>query len=420
MLAAFPPPGLATPTRDVNSRNNTPTGRRESRWPSQYDEKDIDGVVRPRDTDPKSRRVARRCCGIKVWVVVLLAFILAIVVTVGVVVPLKILVLDKSTATTSSAMETCQNNIVCANSGTNTLSSGVCSCICVNGFMGTDCSVAGNSSCTTTSFTSGSTPYNNVTLGNAIPRLVSQGQANFSIPLFTETILAKFNAAGLSCDAQNALVTFDGFSIRYGNAESPVVDSNPAATTAITTARTPRPSADARRAKGRNLGTVLVAKDLEPRGSEGNVLGRQADSVTTITSISTEHLTTSGLSHDSTTTVISTRTTNPSATNSAPLGARGSSPPFVATQVDLDLARVVVLFILQQESLANAEAAESAIQSFLDSNSAETVAVAANLSLGNGNTMNFIYGTVNIGHGDVGGVNVSSLVPSSTPAPKRM
>lgn len=421
MLAAFPPPGLATPIRDAHSANLTP--RPESRWPSPYEEKGLDGADRPRGADSKRPKPPRRCCGMRLWVALLLLLIVAIIATAGIVVPLKIFVLDKTAAASSSALETCQNNITCANGGTNTVSTGVCSCICVNGFLGSDCSVPGNSGCTTTSFTSGTTAYSNVTLGNAIPRLVAQGQANFSIPLFTETILAKFNAGGLSCDAQNALVTFDGLAMRYGSADSTVIPTISAAVTsgaAVPTSGSPQPNPDAKNAKRRDSGALGSAEELEVRGTEAGL-------VMTITAISTMIVSNSGILHDTTSTLLQTVTTNPTATNGAMSAATSSgaaaatstSTPFVATQNNLDLARVVVLFILQQESLANAEVAETAIQSFLSSNVAITVATASNVSLGNGNSMNFIGGTVNIGNGNVGGMGASSAVPSTTAATRR-
>jgi hypothetical protein len=66
--------------------------------------------------------------------------------------------------------------------------------------------MGGTTGCTTTTIST----LSNVTIGYAIPNLISDAQTNFSIPLSSSILLARFNSASLSCISENALVTFDG------------------------------------------------------------------------------------------------------------------------------------------------------------------------------------------------------------------
>jgi hypothetical protein len=126
------------------------------------------------------------------------------------VVPLELLVFHKkSTSSTSDpTLEQCQSNSTteCQNGGSSVLSTGSCSCICINGFTGSTCTVGGTTGCTTTTIST----LSNVTVGYAIPTLISDAQTDFSIPLSSSILLARFNSANLSCISENALVTFDG------------------------------------------------------------------------------------------------------------------------------------------------------------------------------------------------------------------
>jgi hypothetical protein len=77
--------------------------------------------------------------------------------------------------------------------------------------------MSGTTGCTTATISS--TP--DVTLGDSIPRLISAAQTNFSIPLSSSVVLARFNSANLTCVSENALVTFNGESRPSGDAASP-------------------------------------------------------------------------------------------------------------------------------------------------------------------------------------------------------
>src|SRR4051794_35772709 len=84
MLAAFPPPGLATP------RDGTP--RPLSEWPAGYDQST------PSTGRRKPKNTGRRCCGLPCWGAFLLLIILLMIIAAAVVVPLELLVLHKPKA----------------------------------------------------------------------------------------------------------------------------------------------------------------------------------------------------------------------------------------------------------------------------------------------------------------------------------
>ncbi|KAF3063526.1 hypothetical protein GL218_02407 [Daldinia childiae] len=70
----------------------------------------------------------------------------------------------------------------------------------------------------------GGSDINNVTIGQAVPRLIRDAQSNFSIPLVATLIQSKFNKESLSCNTENALVTFNGQSLRTQEGSAEVSD----------------------------------------------------------------------------------------------------------------------------------------------------------------------------------------------------
>jgi hypothetical protein len=362
MLSAFPPPGLGTPTR-----GGTPI-RPNSSWPSPYDENRELGP-NSRNQQPKKRR---RCCGLPCWGFFLVLLILLTIIAAAVVVPLELLVLHKpkTTSTSVSAVQTCESttSTACQNGGTSIIDNGSCACICTNGFTGPTCTVANFTGCITTTLPDST--YNNVTLGNAIPRLISGAQANFSIPLFESVILARFNSANLTCASENALVTFDGESTRSGNA----------------------------------------LDQVSPLSSSTSSTSPSATGGAKIRRIATESLSSAAATITYSPSAIYTSDTTPSATTSAASSLESSNPDgqFLITEQVLDFARVAVLFVLQQEEIDAAVTAQGALQhvfSLEDLNNRE----AMNISIGGGNSVDLIDFSINLGNGSVGYLNNSTL-----------
>ncbi|KUJ13685.1 uncharacterized protein LY89DRAFT_736690 [Mollisia scopiformis] len=355
MLAAFPPPGVATPVR-----GGTPV-RPVSSWPSPYDPSA--GVGQ----DSGRSKKKRRCCGLPCWGFLIVLLILLIIIAAAVVVPLELLVFHKPKSTsaataTTSALQQCEANTAtaCKNGGTSVIDDGSCACICTNGFTGTTCTTANATGCTTTSL-SGSN-LTNVTLGDAITRLISDAQSNFSIPLSESTIIARFNNANLTCASENALVTFQGSAMRRRG------DTTSSAAWSIAT-------------------SDGIIYDSSSSYYHPSSTSSPSSSSTTTTSSSA-----------------STTTTNP-------------TDVFNITTTVLDFSRVAVLYILQQEQLNAAITAQSALQKFFEVQAFTNMA-ARNISLGNGNVVDLISLTVNVGNGTVGGMGNSSS-SSSTGSKKR-
>ncbi|TAQ91368.1 hypothetical protein B7494_g284 [Chlorociboria aeruginascens] len=329
MLAAFPPPGLSTPS----PRPNSP-------WPSVFNPS-------PANLDAKQERKPRRCCGMPCWLASLVLLILLVVIAAAVVVPLELLVIHKHKSTApvaQSEASSCatDNTTACQNGGTSITTNSTCSCICINGFSGNTCTDSSAMGCTTANLSTTDPTYFNVTLGSSIPRLIAASETNFSVQLFGSEILARFNSANLSCAAENALVTFDGNSDRVG-ASNEVVSTTISASASIASA----------------TGTSgVVARDT---ATEGGLL---------VDTSATSLLTSSASSPTTTSPASATPTINPFA-------------DFSVTEAVLDFARVVVLFVLQQSDLDAAVAAQGALQSFFDLTGTKNQA-AMNVSLGNG------------------------------------
>ncbi|KAL1888319.1 hypothetical protein Sste5346_009644 [Sporothrix stenoceras] len=433
MLAAFPPPAQAQ-RRSFRQSLREQVGS----WPlplNNYNNSRLSG--RPMDaesisdlTDLKNQRNGkRRCCGLPLWGFVLVVIVVLIIIAAAVVIPLEFFVIRKQNSGNNSALAKCQAQITCANGGTNFVSNqGICSCICTNDFTGFDCSVAGDNGCTTTTVTSSATSssISNVTLGNALPRLIEQAQQNFSISLSGTQILSVFSSGNLSCVAENALVTFNGETIRQSSSGSTVVDAflvdggdsaldnvsvvDGVAIVTVTVEATP---ANAKRGN-----TILTASGAASAGNPDQVFPTQSGTTLTIST----QITPSIVSPTSTTTVTTTFTPSPTSGGGGGSGTATSSGAtasasslFKVTEDVLDFARVAVLFILQEDTLEHAELAQSTLQRFFTQASASSltngkgvsVDKATNVTLGNSNSVNLVQFQVNAAN-TLAGVGISS------------
>jgi len=363
MLAAFPPPAnpAATTTRDRRSLRESVKGLS---WPSPF------GINRTVTTSHEAvsnnsserggeRRRRRRYCGLPIWAFILVIIVIIILVVAAIALPIQFFVLKKPAADgAQAAIQECQQQLMCRNGGTNVLNNGVCSCLCVNGWTGADCSVFDPVGCVTFPLQGTDATVRNVTVGDAIPRLIEQAQANFSVPLSADTILMKLDAGGLSCSAENALVTFNGHSTRQASSsiQAVVPDGVNAAVidgvlfTTITviafpfTTFTLTPGVTAttiRTTVTGNLGTTLSLTIIRP--------------TTTSTSFSP--------TPTATRTIMTTTTTSLSSGDPMPTSVPGGNV-FTVTEDRLDFARVAVLYVLQEVTIDAAETAQQSLQRF--------------------------------------------------------
>ncbi|PNY26515.1 Uncharacterized protein TCAP_03555 [Tolypocladium capitatum] len=389
MLAAFPPP-VQIPRGNRHSRVSW---LRPSSWPAVPD-KAQPGHSRSPSTQSNdgAKKKSRRCCGLPLWAFILAVLVLLCTIAASILIPLEFFVFKNlgRKDTPDQSLEDCQKSLACLNGGTVVMSQGVCSCICTNGFTGSSCAVAGSLGCTTTTLvaTDGSTSINNVTLGRAIPRLIAEANANFSIPLSGTIILAKLNSANLSCIAQNSLVTFGGRSTRAGQARDEVkYVSDERANAVVNAAEVVSPIS--------TISTTPTATIASP------------PTVGATTSPG-EPYTSSMATPSTTSTFISRSPTAAAAPTPVPTGI------FTVTEEVVDFARVAMLYILQKESVDVAETAQTELQHFFSKasmgrtqlGSQVTQLEAAKVAIGGENSIDFVGFAVDIGKGRVGSNNV--------------
>ncbi|KAI0201722.1 hypothetical protein F4808DRAFT_450072 [Astrocystis sublimbata] len=439
MLAAFPPPASRRSVRQ--SLVSWPLSRRASppNMP-EYDNRSEDSSA----AEKSEKR--RRCCGLPLWGFLLLLFIIVGIVVAAIVVPVELLVIRKDNA--QPAQQDCMKQLPCANGGTSVVSQGECSCICSNGFVGKTCTIPASQGCTTTTLeTEDATKITNVTIGQAIPRLVLEAQTNFSIPLSSTSILAKFSSAELTCIAENALVTFNGESLRmtddqgklfnlggdgslaqaqlaggfsYGDITLtllPGIDATitlqpPAGTglVFITTLTIDEPEFTAK------PGYPTLSTTVDPPSTDTSSTATTPSTTpstppttsTPLSSTSTNRPTTSATTSTSSTKTVSRSTrTRPSTTTptAQPTGT------FTVDDVAIDFARVAVLFVLQEKSVDQASAAQGFLQDFFNSANNETKASEArNITIGDGSSVDLVDLFIDVGGGRIGGRQNSASI----------
>ncbi|KAI1181269.1 hypothetical protein F4777DRAFT_10152 [Nemania sp. FL0916] len=398
MLAAFPPPASRRSMRQ--SMGSWPLPRRTSRMAVGVKEQ-------PADTDgyEQSKR-GRRCCGLPLWGFLLAIFLIIAVIVAAVVVPVELLVIKKDSAQPAG---NCMEQLPCANGGTSVVSQGQCSCICSNGFTGKNCTTPAMQGCTTTTLeTEDNTKINDVTIGQAIPRLVLEAQTNFSIPLSATSIISKFSSAGLSCTAENALVTFDGQSLRTQN-QGKSIDLSGDGSHAL--------AIEAGGMVNDDITLTLPAIDATitfnvPAGTGGVfvttvTIGDPGDTSETGYPTLDPHSTSAPSSTAASPTTTSSPTTHTSSTPTTMYTTTSSAQPtghFTVTNSVVDFARVAVLYVLQEKSVDQASSAQNLLGKFFDNAGPDTTAdQARNVTIGDGNSVDLMNLYVDVGSGRVGG-----------------
>ena len=407
MLAAFPPPAHAGPH---------PGGRRSWRdsirqhvqsWPlpinnrTPHSSRDGNAGGSGSDRSGGQGKRGRRCCGLSLWGFIVVMVVIVLSIAAAVVIPIEFLVIRKQSANrqAQAALEQCESQLTCANGGTNVVNQGMCSCLCTNGFTGFDCTVAPSSGCTTISLT-GDRTISGVTVGDAIPRLLQQSQANFSVPLSSTEVVSKLNAGNLSCGAMNALVTFDGQATRQAvvppGVLGAIVSGISFTTVTIMVGQ---------------FTTITLDPDVSvtatPYPATGGGSLSAAGNFNTVVGIG-------GGTGGFDTTVTLNRSPNPTMTSTVtrtiPLNTQTptASAIFQVTDDALDFARVSVLFILQENNLNDAMSSQAILQRFFNSASpgalggGVTIERAQNLTLGNGNSVDLVNFLISTKSGVVG------------------
>ncbi|KAI0877931.1 hypothetical protein GGS24DRAFT_497432 [Hypoxylon argillaceum] len=402
MLAAFPPPASRRSMRQ--SIASWPLPQRALNQPAREGEQPTD-----LDESEKSKN-KRRCCGLPLWGFLLVLFLVIAIIVAAVLVPVELLVVNKKDSTQPA--QNCMQQLPCANGGTSVVSQGQCSCICSNGFTGKNCTIPTTQGCTTTTLeTEDATTISNVTIGQAIPRLVLEAQTNFSIPLSAASIISKFSSNGLSCNAENALVTFDGQSLRAEDDQGKSVDLGGDGSSALAAAAgdsvdnditlTLLPGIDATITFNAPVGTghIFITTFTIGETSKTSETGYPTINPSTyITSTTASSPATTQPSSTSTRTSTTT-TSTPTATSTAqPTGA------FTVTDRVVDFARIAVLYVLQETSVDEASSAQNLLQSFFNTaDSNTTTDEARNITIGDGNSVDLVDLFIDVGAGKIGG-----------------
>ncbi|KAI5364714.1 Putative EGF-like domain-containing protein [Septoria linicola] len=196
ILAAFPPPALATPPESRNAfRRSLAAWSTRNRHSALHSDSDAGAMKR------------RRCCGMPTWAFICLLLLLFMFVAAAVIVPVVLVVIPNQEDATTTKVGSCAAKSNCENGGTNIMSSdGNCVCLCINGYTGSTCTTFRRSGCTSLSVGSST----NATIGEAIPRLLSSATKDFNIPLDSQELLGLFSRSEMNCNVQNQLMTFNG------------------------------------------------------------------------------------------------------------------------------------------------------------------------------------------------------------------
>ncbi|KAF2709591.1 hypothetical protein K504DRAFT_277822 [Pleomassaria siparia CBS 279.74] len=353
MLAAFPPPGEATPTGD---RTPAPNRASKSVWPSsgnQYDGTGSPGTdQKPSDKEKNKKR--RKCCGMPLWTFVTLLIVLLFLIAAAVIIPVVLIVLPKMNNTQNSntaqgstgATETpnstspqpaaptassgssgqCNGVITCQNNGIAILNADrSCNCVCTNGFTGKTCGTQADAGCTTTNITGA----NNATVGTGIPRLLESAMNNFGVPLNPSGLLALFSGLSLTCTSENALITFNGLASRSLEPSHPPLFVH----------RNARPS------------PTLPLPDVSRSQQTPRTLLRQRQTIGA-----------PGVAQPN-------KAASAVASAAASATAQAEAQPISSNTTAVDFARVGVLLVLQQSrTLDTAANAQETIQEFLKNN----------------------------------------------------
>ncbi|RDA89673.1 hypothetical protein CP533_2945 [Ophiocordyceps camponoti-saundersi (nom. inval.)] len=461
MLAAFPPPAQ-TPPRNVNGSQDSLVA--PGSWRSRFS---VDGPpATSRSRSPLSpqqtvRKKGRRCCGMPIWLLILLIFLLICIIVVAIVVPVELLVVRKrgnNNLKPDQNIEDCRKFLKCLNGGTNVLSPGSCSCICVNGFTGSDCSISDAQGCTSTNLVSdnGTARINDVTIGGALPRLIVDANQTFAVPLAGAVIVGKVNEANLSCVDQNALVTFNGQSMAVQAADAnvtevqaadadgtrlnalsgsnfPVVPTiifnpgarvtiiipsiRPTATSTATTFRatstsvfTSRPSfttTSARPTATRTSSLQTTRTFFTSVRTSTTTEPSVSTTRTSLTSVRTSTTTETSFSTTTTTSVsVSISTLTTTTTSSVTPTPTPPANKFNVNDQVREFSRVAVLFILQEQNVDAGKTAQTSLEQFL-SRTDSTIQQASDVDVGGRNRVDLVNFTVDVGQGPVGGKNAS-------------
>ncbi|KAJ5469522.1 hypothetical protein N7539_009140 [Penicillium diatomitis] len=199
ILTSFPRPGAQTPES-------------HSSWPVFFGRSGLRNVeaLPSNDEPPQTKEAPRRRCAMSRKWVLILCIILFIVLVLAILLPVFLIAVPKQMSSGSSSgngTDACASRNPCQNGGISVSSGEQCSCVCSNGFTGSQCTIPGGSSCSTAEVMNAAM-HMNATMGNHLSD-VFQASSTFNVTLDSVTIMALFSMNNASCETENSLVTFN-------------------------------------------------------------------------------------------------------------------------------------------------------------------------------------------------------------------
>lgn len=390
ILAAFPSPSIGTP--------------RSLRWQSTgkttISKDPVPPLPEPKSKEGSSEKPkGRRCCGMPLWIFILILGILVLLIAAALVIPITLIVLPRIRNKPPS-LKSCKTSLPCNNGASNVVVDNSCRCICANGYTGQICSTVADLSCTFADIKlgEGRTVYQNATVGSGIARLFAGAKSQFNIPLDSTRLLSLFSYQNLSCSAESVLITFEGkpqrrsFPLQFVIPgmdliqQEPSLQAHPSLTIPLTSSTSTLPSQTTFMP---TYEPILIPR-AGPASSNGIIFAAPTDAPPDTPESTPTMTTTPGTA----TAKNAKPSSTPSSSSSSEYNSNG-----IPTKA-FDFARTAVLFIFQEKTLSIAYEANSRLQSILSDPARwnKTVQVAAATIL-----VDFDNFTIDLGNGTIFG-----------------
>lgn len=349
-LASFPPP---------------PRQGERSSWPVFFRRPTFHNIDRVTSQDPseeKQPNKPRRCFGMPLWLFITICVAVLIIIMLAVLLPVFLVAVPQQK---SNDQPTCEETTPCKNGGFSVSSGPICSCVCANGYSGSQCTIPQDGSCTTTAIDGGSSSKT-ATMGSVLPQLFEDAQTTFSIPLDQTTIMALFSKSNASCTTQNELVSFRDVTSKKSRRFLPVVKLDDGLLSTLQPTQT------------------LAARDSV--ATENGIIfddSSPSQSSSTIATAITASETTSSTEETSTSTPTTTGTSTGTTTTSSPTStATSTTTPTPIPHKDLVFSQTAILYILEMTGELKATTqSQQNIQYYLTSTYSNSGAGSYNVDL---------------------------------------
>ena len=342
-LASFPPP-----PRPGDGHSSWPAFFRRSTFHNIEDQ-----AVHSDHYQEKQSSRPRRCCGMPLWLSITICVVILIAIMLAVLLPVFLVAVPQEN---SDDLSPCEKSNPCKNGGVSVSSGSICSCVCTNGYTGSQCTTSGDGSCTTTNIGENSASKS-ATMGSDLPQLLEDSQKTFGIPLDPVTIMALFSQNDVSCTTQNELVSFKDVS---NNSNSNTRRSFPTQQSEELLSDTVQPSSTS------DLQLDTYRRTLAARASVATMNGIVFDNSSPSEDSSTGTQTTASAAEE-TAPPKSTSTSTPTTTASTSSTTNTStSTPTSVPQRAINFSRTAVLYILEMTGTFDAAMeSEESIQYYL-------------------------------------------------------